>query len=67
MKYVAAILLFGLSLLLGLIVAMQLYVYFASSGLDFTPNFAALGAFALLALVCFIGGIAILGQRKDKS
>jgi hypothetical protein len=67
MRYVAAILLFGLSLLLGLIVAMQLYVFIASSGLDFTPNFVMLGAFVLLAIVSFIGGIAILGQRNDKS
>ena len=67
MKYVAAILLLVLSGLLGLIVAMQLYAFIATSGLDFTPNFAALGAFVLLAIVSFIGGVAVLGSRERKS
>jgi hypothetical protein len=64
MKYVAAILLLMLSGLLGLIVAMQLYVFIASSGLDFTPNFVVLGVFVLLAIMSFIGGIAILGSER---
>jgi hypothetical protein len=70
MKYIAAFLLFGLSALLGIMASLNVYFIFATMGsrqIWAKPSYAMTGAFALFAVVLFVGGVAVLSQRGKKS
>jgi hypothetical protein len=67
-----AILLLGVSALLGVVVLMNIYVAVAtaySSELSemTRPNYVLLGAFAVAAITCLVGGIMMLRHRGEES
>ena len=72
MKYVAAVLLLGLSGLLGCVVSMNIYFVMATAGSSqlnsvAKPNLLTQGMFAVLAIAFFVGGIAVLSDPEKKS
>jgi hypothetical protein len=72
MKYVAAIVLFGLSLLLGLAAAVNVYFIVATMDSSHiravtTSSYIMTGALALIAVISLVGGVAILSRRDGKS
>jgi uncharacterized membrane protein len=61
---------FGLSTLLGVMASLNIYFILATMGsnqIPAKPSYAMTGAFALLAVVLFVGAVAILSQRGEKS
>jgi hypothetical protein len=71
MKYVIAILLLGLSGLLGCVVSMNIYFATKAAGSSqlnaiAKPNVPMQVIFALFAIACFVGGIVVLRRREEK-
>jgi hypothetical protein len=69
MKYLLAFLLWGLSLPLGIMAALNIYFIFATMGSSQIPaptmaKYAMTSALALFAVVFFVGGFAVLAHDR---